>query len=196
MTVEKFEFKKEKGARIPIGNAGELIKAFEKKKLIQASRETLPLFEKVKNEVLMVNRKIYFPFKLKEGEECDLGLFLKSKSPILKEGKEQKLETWEAHGRSALLGRIIFRDEEGRFYRDIDLKGIGYIDDPEFLGLERPGGGYFGLRSKEGAEEEWRLTEEFLKEGIRTYSILAIIALKEIIYKNEKIPIEKAKKEE
>lgn len=32
-----------------------------------------------------------------------------------------------SHTRSGILGRVIFSDKEGRLYRDIDLKGIGYV---------------------------------------------------------------------
>lgn len=126
MPFEKFELKR---PEIPAGKGREVAENLQ---------EWLLLFEKVKNKVAFVNKEVYTPLKLEEGKESPLGLFAKSAIPELFQRKpgEQRLETWPRHERSAILGRVIFkgthRDREDNLYddlyRDIDLKGIGYIE--------------------------------------------------------------------
>ena len=178
--------------KIPIGKGKELIEVF---------KDYLFLFERVENEVLRVNPNVYLPLKLEEGRPSPLGLFLKSAmvsniSRVLPE--YQKLEVWpgQEHRRTALLGRVIFKDKEGRPYRDIDLKGIGHIEKGKIQlpKISERVGAVYGLREKEYAIEEYELAELLLSKGIRTNRILAIVELKDLIVGGEKISLKEARK--
>lgn len=171
---------KEKFKEIPTGTGRE-----------SEPKETLPVIE-VDNEVIWVNENFEeIPLKLKEGEPTKLGLFL---TPKPKEGeKTVDLKVSEEHGRSALLGRAIFKDKQERLYRDIDLKGMGRV-----AGIEAKVGDLWGGRGifdLEDALNNKNMAEKFLKAGIRTERYLALIKLKEIIDKNgQKTSIKEAKK--
>ena len=159
------------------------------------------IFEKVKNVVIKVNPKIYpgFPFRLEEGKESDLGLFLKSGDlhhyiifrlkRIFKakyENFQITLETLPAHRRSA-SELVIFRDSRGVIYRDLDFKGVGAtLHFPSFIEN-------FGFLDKNEAERDFELSEKFIQAGIRTYLVAAIIELKEVIHKGKKITVDEAK---
>lgn len=173
------------------------------KKISQESENSLLVFEKVRNEVVYVNSEIIAPLKLEEYQESPLGLFAKAalaKGYELKPD-EQRLESWPEHRRSALLGKVIFKDKDGRLYRDIDLKGIGYIGKNKVLEpgknistIGRRGGiEIAGFLKSEEAYKERDMQENFLKAGIRTARTLAIIELKEIIFKGEKISLSEAR---
>lgn len=166
--------------KLPIGLAQELEKQKETAEAV-----------KVKNEVYWVNQEIEFPFKLEEGKECDLALMIDF---FKKAEKTYPLETHVSHGRTGILGRVIFRDKQGRLYRDIDLKGIGLKGGPPF---EDPGRtAPEGLADLSDILEDKRMAEEFLEKGIRTYRYNAIIKLKEILGKEGlPISIEEAKKQ-
>lgn len=172
-------------------------------------KETLPTVE-VDNEVLWVNKdfedpeKGGMPFNLKEGESTKLGVFLTPK--LKKNEKALDLRVRESHGRSALLGKAVFCDKQGRLYRDIDLKGIGHISS-ERKGLKRKkmkvgevrargssdiAEGILDLKYAVTARDK---SEKFLEAGIRTERYLGFIKLKEIIDKTgKKISIDEAKK--
>ncbi|OGL90621.1 hypothetical protein A3J36_01585 [Candidatus Uhrbacteria bacterium RIFCSPLOWO2_02_FULL_54_37] len=148
-------------------------------------RETLPV-EQVGNEVLWVNPNINAPLKLKEGEESPLGVFL---SPT--DGKN--IEVFDRHKRSALAGRVIFCDQNGNTYRDIGVKGVGYINfdaqrRPSQANLER----YkkqkldmaLGLEILTDAEHDRDIGEVFVKAGIRCDRTIAIIKFVEYIDKD------------
>lgn len=165
------------------------------------------IFERVKNNVAFVNPEVNIPLKLKIGKESPLGLFLKiafpEKSYIEKFG-EKKLEIRPDHLRSVLLGRIIFNDKEGRLYRDIDLKGIGFLP-KKFMDVDLRGnkglgdrlygiGEYFGLLKSENAFLDHEITEKLLKAGIRVPRVLSIINLEELIIEGEKISLNDVKK--
>lgn len=161
------------------------------------------IFEKVKNVVIKVNPEIYiypgFPFRLEEGKESDLGLFLKSGSlhhyVIFRlkrifnakyENFQITLETLPAHRRSA-SELVIFRDSRGVVYRDLDFKGVGPTSHfPSFIEN-------FGFLDKNEAERDFELSEKFIQAGIRTYRVAAIIELKEVIHKGKKITVDEAK---
>lgn len=148
------------------------------------SKETLPAVE-VANEVIWVNSNFpELPFDLKEGGETKLGLFL-TPIPLL---KNFQLEVDWRHGRSALLGRVIFKDKQGNYYRDVDLKGMGHVISWDMSKIEvgetyqkDPGGEAIGIFKKRDAIEVKEISEKFAKAGIRTERFLAIIELKEII---------------
>ncbi|MDP9248987.1 MAG: hypothetical protein M3M85_00540 [bacterium] len=163
----------------------------------------------VKNIVSYVNDKIDLPFKLELNEGTDLGVFF---SPI-ETGKSLKVHS--KHKRSALLGRVIFKDKENRIYRDVDIKGLGCIaerDDPEvtvsnefFVDNEaqakkKKGGeisetGPWGFCLNEYALRDQDMSENLLEVGIRTYRVAAIIKLMEAIDNEGKvISIDEAKR--
>jgi len=86
----------------------------------------LLLFSQVKNTVLEVNPNVNLPFNLEKGKSSSLGLFaeaaFREKPGRLPKGKHA-LEVWPGvHRRSAILGRIIFNDTEGRFIGTLILK--------------------------------------------------------------------------
>ncbi len=153
-------------------------------------KETLPAVE-VANRVTWVNPDFpELPFNLKEGEPTKLGMFL---TPKPKEGEQTfDLKVQELHGRSGLLGRAIFRDKQGRLYRDVDLKGIGRVEfknsKPQVGHVETGQHGIEGIFQKNEADRLSSITETFLKLGTRTERYLAIINASEIIdeYGNKK----------
>ena len=158
------------------------------------------------------------PFDLKVGQQSHLGMFL---TPNPQEGENIfNLEVSESHTRSGILGRVIFNDKEGRLYRDIDLKGMGYITsgpDVDGKGYKREVGpvlGSYGKRSGEQSQfssflgttgianqelirRDIDFSEKFLKAGIRTHRVIAVIDLTEIIDEDgKKISIAEAKEKE
>lgn len=155
------------------------------------------LFERVKNKVIFVNEKANIPPELKEklelGKESPLGLFVKMAEPIkAKELSEINLETWpKEHARSAILGRMKFHNE-GRFYRDIDLKGIGSTVSVVEIGVHREAEPW-GLLGKKEAFYDHAMSEKFLKAGIRTFMTLGTIEPEEIFLKNKKISLKEVK---
>lgn len=144
----------------------------------------------VKNTVLWVNPDVYIPFRLEVGKPSPLGLFvenvLKEKPDNSQEGKIIA-EVWPYHNKSVILGRAIIGDNEGRVYRDIDMKGIGHVDRYGSrcvigqLGYSGGGNNRYGLLDREVAEYDREMTDKFLKLGIRTNRTLAIIGLEEVI---------------
>lgn len=171
----------------------------EKKDLLAGNKETL-LAAEVKNHVIWVNPNFpELPFDIQEGRQTKLGMFL---APIV--GKEEgtyPLEVARGHGRSGLAGRVIFKDNEGRIYRDVDLKGIGAVE--EFNGLDnslasrvRLGVGRIVPRGAVGGKEyqgildglaaRWDSeTAEYLtSKGVLAHRTIAIVALEELIDEN------------
>lgn len=163
--------------RLPFGDAGKL-----------DSEESKVFAAEVKNETLWVNPEMELPFKLDVGKPSPLGLFFsQDEIPDI----SRLVRVHPGHYRSALLGRAIFQDKQGRSYRDIDVKGIGVlaskvsglaVDTP--LGARRESG-IEGLALLDYAEHDRDMTEEFLRQGIRTYRVVAIIELNEIVEGNK-----------
>ncbi len=168
----------------------------KRKRINEVFEDRLLVCSPVKNKVVLVNPEIDSGFDLKEGEESSLSLFVRSAFPYLikKKQGEQLLEGWPWHERSTLFTRKKIVDKQGRWYRDVDFKGNGYVHNGV---VELPGGsigqGLFGLLERKKAFEEYRKSEEFLAAGIRTPRILAIINLEEIIYGGGKLSLEKAR---
>lgn len=84
-------------------------------------------------------------------------------------------------------------------YRDIDLKGVGsfvflsqnsYTDTD--VGKSFGGGSRKGLLDRDTAWPDWETAEVFTQAGIRTYRILAIIKLNQLVVRGEKIDLEEA----
>ena len=187
--------------RLPVGIGGVELKK---------DRKTLPAIE-VANEVSWVNNKMSLPFNLKVGESSRLGMFL---TPNPQKGESTyNLEVSGSHTRSGILGRVIFSDKEGRLYRDIDLKGTGYVIGDYYRGVKKvgpiveshdriSGGSSFssfkgttGIVNEELIRRDINFSEKFLKAGIRTHRVIAILELKEVIDNNgNKISIAEAKK--
>lgn len=176
--------------QLPVGIGGTELKQY---------RETLPAVE-VDNKTIWVNSNIEMPFDITRGQFSKLGIFLTLEA----DGQPAyPLEIESRHKRSGIVGRVIFKDKEGRIYRDVDIKGVGYIEDD-------PGGEYpfivravknqrgqitMGILNRDFAENDIDIAEKFLKYGVRTYRPLALIELKEIIDDNgKKISIDEARK--
>lgn len=177
--------------QLPTGIGGEELKE---------GRKTLPAVE-VANEVSWVNNKMNLPFDLKVGEPSRLGMFL---TPDSQTGeKVYNLEVSGSHTRSGILGRVIFSDKEGRLYRDIDLKGVGYNRRGKMVGSVGSDikwsnfgtwGGTSGIADQELIRRDVDFSEKFLKAGIRTHRVIALIEPKEIIdQEGVKISIAEAK---
>lgn len=108
---------------------------------LEKSKETLKTIE-VSNKVIWVNEHFKAPFNLEAGKPAELGIFLYPKAEKLT--LQDKMRGWFlknsdgastlpievalGHGRNALAGRIIFEDDQGKICRDIDLKGIWYVE--------------------------------------------------------------------
>lgn len=167
------------------------------------NKNYLVRFHPVDNTVIEVNPDIHSPFKLTVGEPTPLGVFASG----FKEGRDKKgkwvkmpvFECWTPHRRSALLGRVIFADRQGRMYRDLDIKGVGYIDVSPYSGpnIKWPGGkvetgGLHGLLGEESARFDLQMSEEFSNAGIRTYRTVAIVELKEIVIGGKLISVKEA----
>lgn len=161
-------------------------------------------FVPIENQVLEVNRNIYFPLKLKKGKPTPLGVF--AHSPLSERSTEEPkhsllFECWPEHKRSALVTRTNFADKQGRIYRDIDIKGCGYLEPdqlsnraPMEVGLpgrivEGNQNNREGLLEKDIALYDFEISEQCLKWGIRTSRTVAIVSLKEIVGAGQTIQI-------
>lgn len=165
--------------------------------------ERLPAKE-VKNEVLWVNKDVEMPFNLEVGKAARLGMFLSSN--ISESEKSFPLGAMEWHMRSGLVGKVVFKDQEGRLYRDVDIKGVGAIKmefPSEKLVVEKmePQEKHYSKETPHGfcdykyAENDKHKSELLLKKGLRTHRVLGIIKLKEVIDEDgNKISIAEARK--
>lgn len=160
----------------------------------------------VANEVYWVNPDLELPFKVEEGQPCHLALMITPHPCILEENDSQfTLEAWPKHRRTGILGRVIVRDVQGQFYRDLCLKGCGRTTGSEKTNEfsvvpaaieEEVSQRLFpkGMADLSYLLTERNTTEELYKNGIRTYRIAALLEIKEIIDRDGKIiSVEKAK---
>ncbi|GEM_PF-2670422 len=166
-------------------------------------RGSLLLFARVDNEVLFVNPEVHTPLQLKEGQPTPLGVFVESavgNYSGVTSGKHL-MQYIEGHHRSSVIGRVLFADKEGRVYRDIDLKGVGnMIHGGDGVMVLKPGGkhslgGLYGLVDRDTAFPDYDISEQFLQAGIRTYRILGIIGLKELVVDGRRMNLKEAVKE-
>ena len=188
MSVESFE-------NLPVGEG----------KKLEATKETLPVVE-VANEVVYVNPAFEksIPFNLKVGEATNLGIFLTPSE----QDTERRVEVNKLHQRAGVVGRVVFQDKERRLYRDVDLKGIGYLgmvegepgEESQKLTVKpvKPQGtqgeGVWGLLGLHSAMRAKDMEEQLLELGVHTTRTVSIIELKEIVDENgNKISIEEAK---
>lgn len=135
------------------------------------------------------------PFYLEEGKPTKLGLFL---TPRPREGERTvKLKVRPVHRRSGIFERIVLRDKKRKlYYRDVDLKGIGYVEEERVGKIEpRDEESAWGILDLPSALYARDMTEAFCEKGIRTERYLAIIETNKIIGPDgEKISIKEAKK--
>lgn len=152
-------------------------------------------YQVLKNKVLVANP--HLPFHFEVGKASGLGIFVGAGNsntegvspPVL-------LERWPGHGRSLLFGRVVFQDKEGRFYRDLDLKGIGYTGTDLQVGQEVKGwADKAGLLSKSWAEKDYEYSEKLLALGVRTHRVLALLQPEELIMNGQIVTVEQAQKE-
>jgi hypothetical protein len=171
----------------------------------ERQKETLPTVE-VKNIALWVNPAFQgeLPFTLEKGQPSDLGVFLTPYPELCDktEIKESVVMPEKVSGRAVLLGEFTVTDMDGISYRDIDLQGTGVF-------LKMPDGHYSvgevrkrlsgwgkakGLIDYTEASKRVDNTELFIKLGIRTYRIISVLELGEIIDTNgQKISVREAK---
>lgn len=108
-------------------------------------------------------------------------------------------------GRSGVAHSIIFEDIDGNRYRDVNIKGCGGIKSVrdsvfsfEVLPITRDevnGTESIGIMSLGQARADRDNAERFIREGIRTYRVIGILKLKEIIDETgQRVSIEDAKK--
>lgn len=93
------------------------------------------------------------------------------------------------------MKRLVFKDKQGRLYRDIDAKGIGYVSENrvKIPGEEHRPGFFNGFLESKNAFDDYKASERFISAGIRTPRVLGIIHPEEIIYGDEKISLEDAR---
>lgn len=154
----------------------------------------------VDNEVYWVNPNFpHFPGKLVVGQPSKFAFqFLPYETP----GKEGNLEVnLPHHRRSGLLGRLIFEDNQGNKYRDLDVKGIGAIDRREKISvvpfeLKEKESAPIGLDDLACAKHDVEIEAKLRQIGVRTCPTVAVILLKELIDgRGNKISIEEAKRQ-
>lgn len=154
---------------------------------VEAPKQTYYPEVQVRNKVLWVNPNIYLPFPLISGESTRLGVFVVKPQAV--SSGFMGLGVNHYHGRSAYLGSAEIADCQGNIYRDIDLKGIGYLKEersdlakgPQVAPIEnRNSEATNGLWRLEKAQREIRITEDLHSRGVRTYRIGALIGLEEI----------------
>ncbi len=154
----------------------------------------------VKNSVLWVNPHFDLPFNLKEGEPSELGVFVVGNSSLPDISMVLQVDNY--HGRSGFVGRFEFYDDKVIKYRDLDLKGAGYLS--KNLDTGQPEVAPIGRRDEESTWGIWRIeksqrevgiTEDLTERQVRTNRIAAIILLEEIALPDgTKISIAQAQK--
>ena len=162
------------------------------------TRETRPAVE-VENKTYWSNHEINLPFSVNEGVRSTLGLFLVNPdSPV---NNKTSLGVQEMHKRTGYFGRVLIRDHGGVLYRDVDLKGTGFLDIPSgqetlkiFPLVKKGKKETWGTWRKDKALRERDITEDLISHGVRTYRMAAIIDLEQIaLPTGELITVQEAK---
>lgn len=164
----------------------------------------------VRNTVVWQNPQIILHFPIETGKPSVFGVFLVNQVLGLK--PKLLLEIDNIHHRAGSLGEFPggIRDREGNLYHDWDLKGVGYVSNLKsdrgklmvFPLRRRPkerGGSEinatWGTWRHEKAIREKEITEDLIKNGVRTYRIAAIIGLEEVAFPNGEVAtVEEVKK--
>lgn len=181
--------------RLPTGTGG--------KKLANAER--IPVVE-VDNEVIYVNPAFpKLPFVIKLGQPTNLALFADQSNTKTKWfnwlNKPRTAEGAPTHNRSLILAHAIYKDTEGRLYGTMDEKGSGYVvkgvSRMSVLPIKKGTAlqGMLGILERGAAETDASIAEYFISSGIRTYRIVAITKLKELINNGKRYSIDEAKRE-
>jgi hypothetical protein len=165
-----------------------------------AQKERVPV-ELVANEVIYVNPAFpRLPFLVTMGKPTNLGVFAGKLDTKIRSSPEGKTaEGSLLHNRSLILGHVIFKDDTGQLYRDVDAKGVGYIALSNGTLAARPIAkgtsyqGMLGIFERSVAQMDASLAERFISLGIRTYRVIAIIKLKELVNDGKKYPIDEAR---
>lgn len=193
--------------QLPKGEAESL-----KEQAIEKWKERLLLFAPVANTVTVVNPDLSLPFSIEIGKSASIGIFAESalnENPIDIPPGKRVLQRLPHHMRSALFLSEPFSDKDGGWYRDIDIKGVGYLGLPTQLGeswiaiVSRPGqrkdkpdedGRYerYGLLDKPTAYYDYEWEKKFTKAGVRTVKTVAITDLHELIVGRKKISLDEA----
>lgn len=170
--------------------------------LDERKKNVLPTLE-VKNTVVWVNPAFKeAPFDLKKWQSTKLAQFFTPETGQYPPEEIHKLIVMpeESTGRSGSPGSVIFRDREGRLYRDIDMKGIGLFrtkeDSKPYVSVIHPTGeeaNAWGIVDYEDAVTDKDASEKFLVAGIRTHRVVAIVKLQKLVdKKGQKITISEA----
>src|SRR3989338_1089236 len=166
--------------KLPIGSGHEL--ASKRREAI------LPALE-VKNTVIWKNPAFpELPFNIQLGKQTQLGVFFTANPAVYTNEKVRTPAIMPEYqkGRSGLMGSVVFQDREGHLWRDVDAKGIGHVEGKKILPVSQEASmgdsrKYLGLCDYEFAERDRNYSEKFLKAGIRTHRVVAIIDLEELI---------------
>lgn len=155
---------------LPIGQAPAIEKFYQ-----NGGESDLAVFRKVRNRVYWVNDDIYFPLKLVKGQSTPLGVFADEMKENfdLNGWKPLTMELVGGHGRSAILGRFLFADRQGRVWRDIDLKGIGWVEGCSIRSPKRQR----GMLTFCEAMADASISEQLLALGVRTYRTIGVVRI-------------------
>lgn len=191
--------------QIPTGESKKISEFSQKNPL-----EHLATFSQVKNKVLIVNPNIHSPFELTEGNPTPLGVFMQNmfaEKDSNSQTRQINLEILPGETRTALLARAVFGDNEGNLYRDVDLKGIGFLKVPGKRGKYesyfptdvrpfpvRDRGSRSGLLDKEVAMYDYENSEDLAAAGVRVSRTITIINLEELIVDGQKMSIDEARR--
>lgn len=154
---------------------------------------------KVNNEIIWVNPQIKrgnLPFNFKEGAKTNIAALIINipshfRNRIPRKARLSLLAFSPPHQRSAILGHVIFEDSKGRVYRDIDLKGVGYIlqalkgrtviiGNIEIERRRATEPRALGIAYKSFVLTDIEYARRLASLGVRTHLPLAIIELKEL----------------
>lgn len=156
-------------------------------------------FSPLKNTVVIVNSLVKYPLPLEVGKASPIAFFYNGSVHGDRKSvfNQYVLETHQEHHRSALLARAIFEDQKGRLYRDLDIKGIGYVH-PTYgmTALPYNGLGYtdrlgrtFGFLSMTEAMLDYESSQRLLGIGVRSHAALAVAKLDEVVVDGNVVPV-------
>ena len=164
------------------------------------AEEKIPAIE-LNNTVEWVNPAFEgtLPFDLRVGESTRLALFFDATND---REPDFDLGVRRGHYRSGDVGKVFFNSNDGKTYRDLDLKGCGLLQKPpnplepeQWRQQRRSTYDYLGLLDKYDAMHDSTISELLNKEGVRTHRSIAVFRLHELpvygrgtetIYKLEK----------
>jgi hypothetical protein len=148
---------------------------------------------RVKGRLLLFNEELFPEFPVRKEDLTKLSLFVDPSG----KNAEMDLLRLPRDGRSGSLN-VKFSDRYGNVYNYISIKGIGrtnrYVKDAETI--QKADSGAWGLLNIDDAKVDWKMSNIFLKNGIRTSAPIAIIQIEELILRNgEKVSIDDLRKQ-